>query len=69
MYYNKAETTNEDIYDDFKLKTPLVSMVYIQYFISLMVNIRYRIKPEEVYVLSFEKGRGRKPRLFSKLRM
>ena len=29
----------------------------------------YRIKPEELYILSFEKGRGRRPSLFSKLRI
>ena len=31
--------------------------------------IMYRIKPEDLYILSFENGRGRRLRPFSKLRM
>ena len=34
-----------------------------------MTCLMYKIKPEELYMLSFEKGRGQKPRPFSKLRM
>ena len=30
---------------------------------------KYSIKPEELYILSCEKGRGRRPRLFSQLRI
>ena len=33
------------------------------------IQFRYRIKPDELYILSFEKGRGQKPSPFSKLRM
>ena len=32
-------------------------------------GVSYRIKPEELYIPSFEKGRGRRTRYFSKLRM
>ena len=31
--------------------------------------IQYRRKPKELYILSFENGRGRRPRPFSKLKM
>ena len=36
---------------------------------GVKLNGKYRIKSEELYILSFEKGRGRRPRPFSKLRM
>ena len=32
MYSNEAESANWDIYDDFKLKTEMVSMVYTKIF-------------------------------------
>ena len=37
--------------------------------IAPVLTTMYRIKPEELYILSFEKGRSRMPRPFSKLGM
>ena len=38
MYSNESERANYDIYDDFKLKNPLVSVVYIKRSSALRVN-------------------------------
>ena len=35
MYLNDAERANQDIYGDFKLKNPLISIVYTQIFSAL----------------------------------
>ena len=47
-YSNEAKRANYDIYGDFNLKNPLVSMLY-KYFSVVMVNVvtifRWRRKP------------------------
>ena len=35
-YSNKAEWVNQDTYDDFKLRKPLVSMLYIKKYFSVL---------------------------------
>ena len=62
----------EDIYDYFKLSKPF-SLQGLNKNNSALQGLRhtilYRIKPEELYILSCGKGRGRRPRPFSQVIM
>ena len=50
---------------DFKYRYASLQMVLLWTGVDAM----YRIKPKELYILSCEKGRGRRLRPFSQLRM